>query len=91
MRLTRQNVTRASRIMLPTYAGFFAVLGANYLTTTLYRYALLLCALSMTVWTLVGIAAIFASRASPGVWAWPALVVAACAASYQSLTHEEAD
>jgi hypothetical protein len=31
MTLTRDTVTAASRIMLPTYVVFFAVLGANYL------------------------------------------------------------
>ena len=31
MPLTRDNITAASRVMLPTYVVFFAVLGANYL------------------------------------------------------------
>lgn len=31
MSLDRQNVTAASRIMLPTYVVFFGVLGVNYL------------------------------------------------------------
>jgi hypothetical protein len=31
MPLTRQTVTVASRVMLPTYVAFFAILGANYL------------------------------------------------------------
>lgn len=31
MPLDRQHVTAASRIMLPTYVAFFAVLGINYL------------------------------------------------------------
>lgn len=31
--LTPDNVTAASRVMLPTYVGFFALLGINYTTT----------------------------------------------------------
>lgn len=33
MPLDRQHVTAASRVMLPTYAGFFAVVGGNWLLT----------------------------------------------------------
>lgn len=32
MPLTRDNVTAASRVMLPTYVLFFAAVGANYVT-----------------------------------------------------------
>ena len=33
MPLTRDTVTAASRIMLPTYCALFAILGVNYMTT----------------------------------------------------------
>lgn len=37
--LTPDNVTAASRIMLPTYVGLFSVLGVNYLTISPDRLA----------------------------------------------------
>lgn len=33
MPLTRDTITIASRLMLPTYCAFFALLGINYVTT----------------------------------------------------------
>lgn len=134
MPLTRANVTRASRVMLPTYVGFFTIVGLNYafaptsrllpspvlryansvmnirgwglvfllaaalmalaLATgrrDMYRYALLLCSLSLAVWTVVGILAVFFSNASPAGWVYSAFVLAACFASYRSLTVREVD
>lgn len=134
MRLDRAHVTRASQVMLPTYVGFFAVIGLNDLITPdqrlaaspvlsyaghvmplpawggvfltaallmllalfsnarkLYQYALLVCALSMAVWTVVDVFAAVRSQATWGGWAYPALVVAACVASYRSLNTREAD
>ena len=134
MPLTRANVTKASRTMLPTYVFFFAGLGANYTATParrlkaspaleyvsrfmplpawgalflaaaalmvgalisqkriVYRFALLLCAWSMAVWTVANLLAGFRSDATPLGWLWPAFVVAACIASYRSLTVREVD
>ena len=87
----------ASIMPLPAWGALFlaaAVLMAAALVTgarTLYRFALLLCALAMGVWTVLNIAAVFATKATPGGWLWPFLVVAACAASYRSLTAGEVD
>lgn len=39
MPLTRANVTVASRVMLPAYTIFFAVVGASLITTPLARLA----------------------------------------------------
>lgn len=52
---------------------------------TLYRWALRMCAVSMTVWALVILVAAIQGDASPGAWAWSALVAAACVASDRSL------
>jgi hypothetical protein len=57
----------------------------------LYRYALLLCGLTMLLLTIVYILAAFHSDATPAGWIWPALVVAACAASYRSITARGVD
>lgn len=57
----------------------------------LYMYALLLCAISMGLFTLAAIAAPFSSQATPGGWVWPGFVVAACFASYRSLDVGESD
>ena len=132
MPLDRAHVTRASRIMLPTYVVFFGMVGLNYLTTSrdtllatpalayvdrvmslrawgllflaaallmvaalatrrrlLYRFALRLCALSMLLFTGATVAAACFSNATPFGWAYPALVVAACAASDWSLATRE--
>lgn len=35
--LTPENVTAASRIMLPVYVGFFGIVGANFILTPLTR------------------------------------------------------
>lgn len=134
MPLDRQHVTVASRIMLPAYLVFFAVLGVASITTPLgrltrspmldyanqimslrawgslfvacallmafallthnrdrYRYALLLCGFSMTLWTIVAIVGVFAEPISYSAWVWPALVTAACFASDRSLVHQEQD
>lgn len=134
MPLDRQHITVASRIMLPTYVLFFAVVGINFVAGTfgrassspmlryadtimdirawgsvfiacslimatalltrnrmLYRYGLLLCGISMTVWALVAIIGIFAEPVSYSAWAWPGFVAAACAASNRSLAAGEQD
>lgn len=87
----------ADRVMpLPAWGGLFliaALLMAAALVTGhrgLFRYALLLCGLSMTVWTVLTIAAAFGSSTSPGAWVYPALAVVGCIASYRSLTAGEA-
>lgn len=56
---------------------------------SLYRYALLMCAVAMTVWTAVTILAVFNSPASPSSWCWPAIVLVACIASERSLNTRE--
>ena len=134
MPLTRATMTRASRVMLPTYVFFFAGLGANYTATPavrltaspalayvdglmplrawgglflaaaalmvaalvsqkriVFRFALLLCAWSMVVWAAANLLAAFRSQATPLGWLWPLFVVAACVASYRSLTVREVD
>lgn len=55
----------------------------------LYRWALLVCGLSMTVWALVAIAGAFTEPVSFSAWAWPALAAAACFASNRSLVKHE--
>lgn len=134
MPLDRAHVTRASRIMIPVYVGFFAILGLNYLLTPhvrliaspaldytdgvmtlhawgalflaaaalmvvamvsatrqLYLYGLLLCAISMVLFTAAAALAPFFSQASPGGWVWPGFVLAACFATYRSLSKGEVD
>lgn len=54
----------------------------------LYRFALLLCAMSMSVWALVAIAGIFVEPVSYSAWVWPALVATACFASNRSLVRD---
>ena len=85
----------AQFMSLPAWGGLFLVASALMFVAlvsrrrVLYRYALLLCAYSMGVWTLANILAAFHSDATPLGWLWPAIVVAACVASYRSLTVRE--
>lgn len=65
MPLTRETVTAASRIMLPTYVILFIVIGANYLTTPEPRL-------------LASPALAYASAWMPlDAWGWTFLTVAA--------------
>lgn len=87
------SLAYANSVMpLPSWGGAFlgvSILMAGALTSgrrTLYRFGLLFCALTMTVWTGVNIAAVFATQASPAGWDWPLLVVCACVATYRSLS-----
>lgn len=132
MPLDRAHVTAASRIMLPVYVVFFALVGGTYLFTPLgrlqqspglayadalltlrawgglfvaaallmsaalvahrrewFRFALMFCGLAMAVWAIVLVLAFLDGGASPTAWVWPGLVVAACVASYRSLTVKE--
>lgn len=57
----------------------------------LYRYGLLVCGISMTLWALVAVAGIWVEPVSYSAWAWPAFVAAACAASNRSLAAGEQD
>lgn len=56
----------------------------------LYRYALLVCCISMTVWMLVAIAGIFAEPVTYSAWAWPGIVAGACYAANRSLGRDAA-
>lgn len=65
MPLTRETVTAASRVMLPTYVVLFIVIGANYLTTPEPRL-------------LASPALAYASAWMPlNAWGWTFLTVAA--------------
>lgn len=129
MPLDRQNITVASRVMLPTYAAFFTAVGLNYLLTpldrllnspglaychalvslrvwgvvflgaavvmsaalirhhrTAFRFALILCGLSMSLFAVALVFAYFRGEATPTGWVYPAFIIAACVASYRSLT-----
>lgn len=54
-----------------------------------FRFALILCGLSMATFTAALMVAIFKSEASPAAWSWSAFVVAACVASERSLAAGE--
>lgn len=56
-----------------------------------FRFALALCGLTMGIFSVVMGIAIFAGEASATGWTWPLFVVAACIASYRSLTVGEVD
>jgi hypothetical protein len=87
----------ATLMPLPAWGGLFLAAAALMAVAliaqrrTLYRYALLLCGISMTVWTVAMAVAALYSATTPGAWLWPGFVVAACAASYRSLSTGEAD
>lgn len=55
----------------------------------LYRFALLMCAVSMLLWTLVAILGAFVEPVSFSAWAWPGTIAAACLASNRSLVRRE--
>lgn len=54
-----------------------------------YRYGLLFCVISMTVWALVAIAGIFTEPVSYSAWAWPAFVGATCWSLNKSLAKQD--
>lgn len=54
----------------------------------LYRFALIVCASSMGVWTAVAIAGIFSEPVSFSAWAWPGAMASACLASNRSLVRD---
>lgn len=54
----------------------------------LYRYGLLVCALSMATWTLVAIGGIFAEPVSFSAWVWPGAMTAFCLATNRSLVRD---
>jgi hypothetical protein len=54
----------------------------------LYQFALLLCGISMVLWTLVAIVGIFERPISYSSWLWPAIIAAACFASNRSLVRD---
>lgn len=56
-----------------------------------YRFALLMCAVSMIVWALIAAVGAFVEPVSYAAWAWPALVAAACLATNRSLLRGERD
>lgn len=132
MPLDRENMTAASRIMLPAYVIFFAWVGVTYLlaprdrlndsptlryTDTVIdlralgsllllsaalmlvalithrrdasRYALTLAGICHAVIFVVFLFASIETNASPAAAAWPFLGLAACRASYRSVTINE--
>jgi hypothetical protein len=134
MPLDRNNITIASRIMLPSYVVFFATIGINFIVAGkprlvsspmiryannlmtirawgaffltcavimlaallvhnryLYRYGLMVCIMSMMIWTSVAFAGIFTEPVSYAASAWPAFVAVACWASNKSLEKGERD
>lgn len=76
---------------LPAWAMMFltvAVLMAGALASGnrhLYRYALWLAILSMTIWAVVFALAVFRGEGSPTAFFWPSFVAVACYASNRSL------
>lgn len=88
----------ASDLMsLRVWSIFFIVIAVMMMTAmvrsrrTVFRYALWLGIVCMGAWALLFVAAAVWSTASPGAWAWPAFVAAACYASARSLTKGERD
>lgn len=55
-----------------------------------YQFALLMCIVSMAIWTVVSIIAVFESNATWGGWAYPAFVTFTCWAVYRTLASREA-
>lgn len=55
----------------------------------MYRYGLLVCCLSMILWTLVAIAGAVVEPVSFSAWAWPALIAAAAFATNRSLERRQ--
>lgn len=58
---------------------------------TLYQYALLVCGLSMAVWSVVAVVGIWFEPISFSAWLWPAFATRACWASNKSLERGEQD
>lgn len=58
---------------------------------TEYRFALLVCALSMVIWTGIAVAGIWVEHVSFSAWTWPGLVSAACFATNLSLARNDQD
>lgn len=54
----------------------------------LYRFGLLVCALSMAAWTAVAILGIFTEPVSFSAWAWPGAMTAFCLATNRSLVRD---
>ncbi len=133
MPLTRDTMTTASRVTLPTYVIFFGWLGITYLlaprdrldespalryTDTVIdlralgilllgagalmayalvrhsrdtsRYALVVAGICHGIIFCAFLLATFYGDASPSAAAWPMLGLAACVASYRSVTSQEA-
>lgn len=130
--LSWDNVTVASKIMLPAYVGMFTVIAMNFLFINpvtlkkspglsyadgvlniqgwgilfagvvimmvislvrrhrdLFRYALIVAGICMTLWAGVMLGAAVFGDASYSAWAWPLFVAAACVASNRSLLKGE--
>lgn len=79
---------------LPAWGGLF--LGCSIIMAVAmvrrdrdtYRFGLLVCFLSMGLWTGVAILGAFVQPVSFSAWAWPALIAAACYATNRSLERD---
>lgn len=76
------------------WGGLFLGCGLLMLTAMwlrnrdMYRYGLIVCALSMATWALVAVLGIFAQPISFSAWAWPGAMTAACLATNRSLVRD---
>ncbi|MEO6203795.1 MAG: hypothetical protein ABIO67_00190, partial [Mycobacteriales bacterium] len=76
---------------LPVWGAMFLTLAGLMATSlatgnrTLYRFALWLGIVCMSIWGLVFIFAAVRSEGSPGAFLWPTFVAVACYASNRSL------
>lgn len=130
--LTWDNITVASKIMVPAYVGFFGTLALSFLFTgvpdlvktpglryadhimtirgwgllfsgvvivmvialiqrhrSLFRWALIMGAISMAIWAVLMVFAVTNAGASPSAFSWPAFIGGACIASNRSLLKGE--
>lgn len=98
-RLLESPMLRYADHLMPIrlWGALFVACGLIMLTALvtknrmMYRYGLLVCGLSMSVWTAVAVVGLFFEPISFSAWAWPAFIAAACAASDRSLSRHEQD
>lgn len=96
-RLLASPVLRAADAIMPIrgWGALFAacaVLMAVALVRhhrDLYRFALLVCAVAMSTWSLVAAVGTLFEPVSFSAWVWPACVAVACLASNRSLARHE--
>lgn len=82
-------------ISLRAVGAVFAVVSLMVLAALILKhrltcvYALYLGAITMSLWAVMMLIAVFVSSTTPSGWTWPGFIAAACIASARSVLHGE--